>query len=273
MNEHTEDTIIEVEPTIDTVIDHIPNLEALKTSAKYLPFTLATIGVMALILLFTILSISRLSTLNNELLIANETLTVKIDYLENGADKQLLDIKNAFSANEYDKVISLSKTLNQDFNGTAQDIEAQQISIKSQNLLKEQKAKQQAEASKTAMAKAREIIRVKKLTFDMDSAGGVDVYIHWQNNSNKDIKYATFTVTPFNSVGDEVFNHSKYDATTPLQDTGPFKKGQGSNSDTYWSTVWYNSSTKKIKLDKVDIEYMDGSTYTIEGKDTEYIQY
>lgn len=81
---------------------------------------------------------------------------------------------------------------------------------------------------------ARKLIRVTKVAVSApDSAGGVELYFNYINNSDKVIKYVNFSVTFYNAVGDVV--KGKYDQSTVNRcyDTGPFKKGEG-RTGTWW---------------------------------------
>lgn len=118
--------------------------------------------------------------------------------------------------------------------------------------------------------------------WDIDSVGGVDVAIGWENMSDKTIKYIYFTVKPINAVNDTVNCRITKDSKIILQETGPFEK----NACTYyyepitrteigsvWSNVWYNGTVHHINLEKVKIEYMDGTTTTISGWDLQSLYF
>lgn len=109
-----------------------------------------------------------------------------------------------------------------------------------------------------------------------NSAGGCNVTIAFKNTSKKEIKYIYYTVTPYNGVKDVVCCDIRDYSSTLLQKTGPIEPGYanyvedwGYNSDYYvtvsgrWSNVWYNYGIKYIKLNKIKIEYMDGSILII----------
>ncbi len=91
-----------------------------------------------------------------------------------------------------------------------------------------------------------------------NSAGGVDVHITFINKSDKTIKYVTFGVAPYNAVGDRVSSEIGDRSFARLETTGPYKPGHGSSSG-YWGCIWYNYSIRRIKLNNVEIEYMDGT--------------
>lgn len=178
----------------------------------------------------------------------------------------------------YEEVIDLSVKLNEDFNGSPQDIEGLKLASQSQSAMEEIEEDERVEeeslvveAAKTAQDKAREIIRISNIWFDMNSSGGVDIYIDWTSNSEKSIKYVTFTATPYNSVGDEVLDHGKYDATSNLKSTGPFY--MSGNYSHHWPLVWYNTTTDTFDLEMINVEYMDDTTVTLTGDDVGYVIY
>ena len=109
-------------------------------------------------------------------------------------------------------------------------------------------------------------------TFRPNSAGGVDVRVEFINTSGKTIKYISFGMTPHNSVGDAVKDRISKRSTINVQDTGPIQAGQSNTyakpmeqpkSDGVWRNTWYNHTIKCASIDRVTIEYMDGSTQTV----------
>lgn len=98
-----------------------------------------------------------------------------------------------------------------------------------------------------------------------NSAGGVNVFIRWQNISSKPIKYITFSVTPYNAVDDAVSctisNKGKY----RLKATGPMEAKTEKIENNFWENVWYNSTIKRAEINSIDIIYMDNSEESISG--------
>lgn len=70
------------------------------------------------------------------------------DELANGASNQLSDIKNAFEKGEWQTVVDLSNTLHEKYNGSQEDVEAQNLAKTSQENIDKQKAAEEAEAAK-----------------------------------------------------------------------------------------------------------------------------
>lgn len=121
---------------------------------------------------------------------------------------------------------------------------------------------------------ARKLIRVTKVAVSApDSAGGVELYFNYINNSDKVIKYVNFSVTFYNAVGDVV--KGKYDQSTVNRcyDTGPFKKGEG-RTGTWWHWGdYYNWDITSVKLVDLSIEYTDGTTVTFTKDQVDGVQY
>ncbi len=102
---------------------------------------------------------------------------------------------------------------------------------------------------------------IKYYTSSPNSAGGVDCNIIWKNLSEKTVKYARFTVVPYNKVNDRV--KGKYDyndnGEKVLKVTGPVKSKQIDGYGAYWDCVWYNWTIDYMLITGIEIEYLDGS--------------
>ncbi|WP_367899163.1 hypothetical protein AB3N61_18230 [Leptospira sp. WS58.C1] len=100
-----------------------------------------------------------------------------------------------------------------------------------------------------------------------NSAGGVDFGVIWKNVSFKTIKYISFSAVPYNSVGDtqscSIRKYSLFNGQHP----GPFPPGytspEGHGWTSHWRDAWYNSSITCVKLQKVEVIFMDNSKVTI----------
>ena len=134
--------------------------------------------------------------------------------------------------------------------------------------------KENEEEEKQKIEEVMSSIKVTKIwTASPNSAGGVDLYINWKNVSNKVIKYAYFTVVPYNSVNDIVNCTIRHYSSFTAQDEGPYSKGQGtSGTGYYWENAWYNYSIRSAKLTSVRIIYMDGTSLDIPEKYIDYIK-
>ena len=103
-----------------------------------------------------------------------------------------------------------------------------------------------------------------------NSASGVDVYFYYKNMSDKTIKYLVWEGYPMNAVGDRVSCEIRGYRDYRGQDTGPVKPGRKSGG--CWGCAWYNSTARKLVLTGIEIEYMDGTTFTIKESEIDYIR-
>jgi hypothetical protein len=110
---------------------------------------------------------------------------------------------------------------------------------------------------------------IKYYTSKPNSAGGVDCNIIWKNLSEKTVKYARFTVVPYNKVNDIVKSELDYSNNVEkiVKVTGPIKSKQIDGKETYWDCVWYNWTIDYMLITGIEIEYLDEtliSTYDID---------
>ena len=129
--------------------------------------------------------------LNNNYADLTEEITVTKSELKKIILEQVNKLKGENNYSEAIKVIEEIK----DFYKEDEEISKllSEISKLKQNKEKEEKEKQKIEEIKSS-------VKVTKVWTDTpNSAGGVDLYINWKNLSNKVIKYAYFTVVPYNS--------------------------------------------------------------------------
>lgn len=127
------------------------------------------------------------------------------------------------------------------------------------------------ESKQTLITEAQNSVKITKLAVSTpNSAGGVDVYLNFYNNSDKTIKYANFRVEAYNAVDDPVSCEIRGNSVAGLQYTGPVYGYTYSDTDIYWDCIWYNSTIKYCKLVEATIDYMDGTSVTI---DEDYIGY
>lgn len=172
----------------------------------------------------------RIGELENEV----NDLNNQIYELNYGATKILIDVRNYFEVKEYSKAIEAAGILHKKYNGTEDDIEGQQIAASAQQELdeiamteQENKERIAAEAAKTIEEKIHGIIRVLDIDFSEKSDnGGVSLRIYWRNESEKEIKYITFSMEPYNSVGDKIENavDGETDSKINCRIVGPIPK-------------------------------------------------
>ena len=217
------------------------------------------------------------SSLQNEI----EEKNNEIDEFQNGAENLLSQIKYYYEQGEYQEAIDIAQILHEKHYGTTEDEEAIQISQHCQdelnNIAESEAAEQQAieEAAKQSeQEKVHEAIRITSLyPSSPNSAGGVDLYINWVNNSDKTIKYVYFSVQAINAVGDPVKCEIRDYSIANCEDTGPYEKGEGNFGGRYWDCMWYNSTITKVKLTQIQIDYMDGTSVTFDNTQSQYAIY
>lgn len=93
----------------------------------------------------------------------------------------------------------------------------------------------------------------------IDSAGGVDLILYYENNATNEIKYVYLYVTPYNRVGDIEASEIGKKTTAKCRLIGPYNKGDCNNVT--FENVWYNHSISTVKIEKIEIEYMNGRTH------------
>jgi hypothetical protein len=241
---------------------------------KKIAFILCAIAISVFLNSCTPSQLEALKKENEELKVKNELFESELILLKNGSQYLISEIRSLYQAKANDKVIEKADILHSRFNGSPEDIEAQKYitEIKEKKALEEKKAFE--EANKTKQDKLRNIIRVKSVKIsEPNSAGGVDLYINWVNNSEKTVKYATFTCGLYNAVNDpincSIRNHNSFVGNA----TGPIKKGSGSMAGYGWENAWYNFSAKYAVIQSIHIEYVDGSVENIPWDDIKLITY
>ncbi|ODS32989.1 MAG: hypothetical protein SCARUB_01866 [Candidatus Scalindua rubra] len=122
------------------------------------------------------------------------------------------------------------------------------------------------DAKKIAISNNAPILITELRTGYPNSAAGVNLYVNFINLSQKAIKYADITVVAINRVGDPVYGQIRRRRTRTVQCMGPV------NPDTQWHSVfnstwfeniWYSRNINSLKLETVNITYMDGTTEEI----------
>ena len=85
------------------------------------------------------------------------------------------------------------------------------------------------------------------------------------NNTNKRIKYITYTVRFKNAVGDIVYCDITGDSSFRLKETGPIEAYSSSGENAYWEYVIWDNNADYATVTNVYIEYMDGTTKSYSG--------
>ncbi|MEY2921466.1 MAG: hypothetical protein RL108_75 [Bacteroidota bacterium] len=87
---------------------------------------------------------------------------------------------------------------------------------------------------------------------------GVTAKFEVFNPTNKTIKYVTFYVSGINAVGDKVYNIRQQSYVSEFRGVGPIKSKESASYE--WEYAWFTDVVETLKIVKVKIQYMDGST-------------
>ena len=109
------------------------------------------------------------------------------------------------------------------------------------------------------------ILDITLLQYEVNYVGGIDIYMTFSNKlSTKNINYITVEMEFYNAVGDVLTDDISKAKMVSLVFTGPLKAGEKSDK-TYWRACFYNSTfSGTIHLNKIIIDYSDGSTITLD---------
>ena len=101
-------------------------------------------------------------------------------------------------------------------------------------------------------------ISISQVDWDIDYAGGVDTYITFKNNTDKEIAYVTFEMQYFDRMGNvaecEIRNTSKRN----LLFTGPLRGGETASRE-YWQAPLYNTTVAALRPNSAIVEFTDGT--------------
>lgn len=104
-------------------------------------------------------------------------------------------------------------------------------------------------------------ILLARQTFRKNSADGISVGLEPVNISqSKTIKYLRITWKLFNSVGDPTAGKNTGSATAQTQLVGPVEPKE--TGYTVFENVWYSSVGTCAEIWKIEVEHVDGSSFT-----------
>jgi hypothetical protein len=100
----------------------------------------------------------------------------------------------------------------------------------------------------------------------VNSAGGVEPYFVFVNpNGASPIKYLRVSASLYNAVGDVVGSSIGGKTTANLNFTGPLRMEDG-ESRVAWDPVWYNNTGHCIKVETVQVTFINGKVLSFAGK-------
>ena len=101
------------------------------------------------------------------------------------------------------------------------------------------------------------------LSFNVNSAGGVEPRIDVENISERRLKYVTLEVVGVNPVGDPVTGTVSGKQSHALPLVGPIEPGERSFYSYEGDPPFYARTTDCIEVTRVEIEFMDGGRFVM----------
>ncbi|MDO8768791.1 MAG: hypothetical protein Q7K57_08815 [Burkholderiaceae bacterium] len=102
--------------------------------------------------------------------------------------------------------------------------------------------------------------------WEVNSAGGVvPMAVFINPNKKSAIKYIHMQVTMYNAVGDVIRSSIGGLSTAHLKFTGPLGADERTSNVT-WKPIWYNSTADCLKIQSIDIEFMNGTRRSFVGR-------
>ena len=92
---------------------------------------------------------------------------------------------------------------------------------------------------------------------------GVSVIFSVKNNTGRTIKYLHFWFVAYDGVGEQV------DDRQGVKFTGPLVDG-GIKNNVIFSNAWHSNTIKTVKVLYVRVDYMDGTTESLNADEIEY---
>ena len=170
----------------------------------------------------------------------------------------LLDYKN-----EYFKVCkdSICGYISEDWIEPSNKIDAY-ISTKKEEL-QEIENQNKKEDANIILSEYGNILIEEMRVIEGDSTAGVGFKIKWRYfNYSKTIKYLFVTVVPYDAVGDIQISETGGQSVFTGRIAGPIEADVINTNSTYWENAWNSNTVTCVKITKVRVEYIDGSTHT-----------
>ncbi len=102
--------------------------------------------------------------------------------------------------------------------------------------------------------------------YEVNSAGGVEPYATFVNpNAKAAVKYIRLRATPYNAVGDVISSFIGRQSTVGMCMTGSLAQSDGEKL-TGWEPIWYDHSAICLKIESVQVEFVNGKTLSFAGK-------
>lgn len=95
---------------------------------------------------------------------------------------------------------------------------------------------------------------------EQNSADGVDLYVEFDNLSDRTLKYVRFAADIYNAVNDKVTDEIRRDTEGLFEITGPFEP----NTKAFYANfenAYYGPTIEYAKITKLQVQFMDDSLY------------
>ena len=208
---------------------------------------------------------------------------------EDVVDNSFLDKKNQIIREEYDELLNTVSTLKKEYNNLLFDKEKEinqaldaieNIEAQKEVIIDSIYRAQFAEYMKEYNDWYEQLTPIGKRTANIltiqeskllspNTASGCDYRLSFTNMSSKTIKYLYWYGNVYNAVGDKVACEIRDTYQFSGKDTGPIEAKDYSLGT--WECIIYNWSARIMKLSKISIIYMDGSSKTLSAQEIESI--
>jgi hypothetical protein len=149
-----------------------------------------------------------------------------------------------------------------------ESLKSKQISLEQElEIIKQQISELESQKADQATSLPKPTYFVTEFGIDeVNSAGGVEPYFVFFNpNQSSPIKYIKLRITPYNAVGDVISSSIGGQTTAGLSYTGPLSHSDG-ETRVNWGPIWYNTTAECIKLESIQISFVNGKSISFIGK-------
>ncbi len=206
---------------------------------------------------------------------AQEMYDVALEKQTEAKAKELMDeLKNAYSAENWNEVIRVANKVIILLPGTTEADTARQYQATAEDRIQEAEDRKQEALRKEVQS----TFRISTLKMTLNYSGGATAYISFTNKSSKTISSITFGVSFCDSSGKvlDIVMPSYVTETKIiyLGDDSTYRSGKGAESAA-WGPFYPSgkSTIVSVKLASLTIKYSDGSTKDFSKDELPYLQY
>lgn len=108
---------------------------------------------------------------------------------------------------------------------------------------------------------------IEAMSYSTNSAGGIEPEVVFLNpNAASPVKYVRLTLRFFNQVGDPIRSEIGSGTTASLRFSGPLSADDEPKAAS-WEPVFYNFSTHCIRIESIQVDFMNGKKHTFTGRE------